>query len=175
MIALISLKTASVLFADAARIAPTAQSARGQSGVDLGAANGARRPAQGASVVFENIYSVNYVDATKLKINLIERVGEAFGMNIDDFKNAGEMAGLIEKVLEQFEKDNGSIELSKEVRRIEKELGLDELGLSLDDMLGAMKEPGGREDKKVLAALGKEAGDFGQRRPALDDIGIYRI
>ena len=144
--------------------------------VHVTASGFAKSPSQGTTVAFDSIYSVNHVDANKLKINLMERVGKAFGLDINEFESAADMAGQIEKILEQLERDVGTAQAEKEIRGIEKDLGLDELGISLRDVLKAMKDPDSSENKKLMALLGEKAGDAPDGRSAveLDEIGLYR-
>ena len=128
-------------------------------------------PAQASPIAFESIFSVNHVDANKLKVNLMERVGKAFGLDLDDFDSAGSMARSINEIVAKME--------PAAIREMEKDLGLDDLGVSLRDVLDAMEEPGGDSDRKLDAALHEQAGDMPANRsgPAVtfDELGLYSL
>lgn len=127
-------------------------------------------PAPASSIAFESIYSVNHVDANKLKVNLFERVGKAFGFDLNDFASAGVMARSINEIVAKM--------APAEITAMEKELGLDDLGVSLRDVLDAMETPGGERDRKLDAALRNEAGDQKAGSSAsvkFDDLDRYSL
>lgn len=186
MHALNSLRTANLLIVDVSRGAVAALNAARPGSQPLvltlnrdaqGAASGGfGAPAQATSFAFESIFSVNYIDANKLKIHLMERVGKAFGLDVDDFPDAGSMAREIDQFIEKMS--------ASDVAAMEKELGLDKLGVSLRDVIEAMKEPGGASDRKLDAALSEQAGDMldeqeqvakGGLNVRFDEIGRYFI
>ncbi|MBL8580758.1 MAG: hypothetical protein JNL61_00850 [Rhizobiaceae bacterium] len=118
----------------------------------------------------DSIFSPDRQDVTKQKVLLMDKIGKAFGFDSRDFKDMGAMADAVERELAKMS-PQAAMALEQ---ALGKKLGLDELGLSLRDMLDAMKEPGGEKDRKVDAALsrglgaGDRAGGFG-----LDEIGRY--
>lgn len=124
---------------------------------------------------FDSIYSVNHVDATKQKINLMERLGKAFGFDIETFKDTGALAQAVERELSKL---SPKAMMAAE-QAVAKDLGLDELGFSLRDLLEAMKNPGGEKDRKLHAALSgnrneETSSSTGRNGPiVLDDIGRY--
>ncbi|MDW6021902.1 hypothetical protein SAZ10_09020 [Mesorhizobium sp. BAC0120] len=183
MHALDSLRTANLLMADVTRSTAATIAVRSGRQAPLStlsgnlqdsASSGFGAPAQVSSFAFDSIFSVNYVDAHKLKINLMERVGKAFGFDLDDFADAGDMAREIDKLVAKM--------THGEIMAIEKKLGLDELGVSLREVLDAMKDPGGDSDRKLDAALREKAGEIlkGREQSAgtdsqsrFDEIGRY--
>jgi hypothetical protein len=186
MHALNSLRTANLLIVDvtrstaaavgAARPGQQAQvSALGRDNQGS-ASGGPGAPARASSLAFDSIFSVNYVDANKLKINLMERLGKAFGFELDDFADAGDMAREIDKIVAKMSR--GAI------IAVEKKLGLDELGVSLRQVLEAMEDPGSYSDRKLDAALREKAGETLKGRDdsagkgsqtRFDEIGHYSI
>lgn len=122
----------------------------------------------------DSIYSVNHVDANKLRVNLMERLGKAFDMDMDDFAEPGDMARAIKTIVSKMQPGA--------VQEVEKSLGLDKLGVTLGELLDAMIDPSGNANKKLMGALRLAAGeledkDAGSVRPSLglglDEIGRY--
>jgi hypothetical protein len=176
MIALSSLRTANLVMADAA--ARTLRDATAQPAAPPTAATIVRienRVAgQMSSVAFglaasQSLFDPSHLDVTKMKIDLMEKVGKAFGFDLDDFKDMRSMAAAIEGELAFLDPEA--------ISAIERDLGLDELGVSLTDVLDAMKDPDGTGGDRLEAALLERLGvpeherTFGPRR--LDDIGRY--
>lgn len=173
MIALSSLRTASLVMSDgAARFSrgaaaqPAAAAAIVQ--VDAGLA-GPSSAAVGLDAS-RSVFDPARVDVTKLKIDLMEKVGKAFGYEIEDFKSLRAMAEAIESDLALLQ--------PAAIGAIESELNLDKIGVSLTDVLNAMKDPDGKADDKLEAALlqglGRVKDDDKASRPvSFDDIGRY--
>ena len=137
------------------------------------------RNAQAAAA--ESVFSVNHVDITEMKMQLIEKTGKAFGIERGDFDNQGDFGKAIKAVVSEIRRmENGGRMLAN----IAKDLGLDDLGISIDTMVGAIVDPGGRDDKKLDEALREQTGedfvDFAQGGSAargfpvlVDDLGLY--
>jgi hypothetical protein len=137
------------------------------------------RNAQAAAA--ESVFSVNHVDITEMKMQLIEKTGKAFGIERGDFDNQAEFGKAIKAVVSQIRRmENGGQMLAG----IAKDLGLDDLGISIDTMIGAIVDPGGRDDKKLDEALKEETGEDvldaakdGSAARGLsvivDDLGLY--
>ena len=119
----------------------------------------------------DSIFSVNHVDANTMKVNLIERMGKAFGLDLDDFANAGVMAREIQEEVAKM--------TPEAIHAVEKSVGLDTLAISLSEMLDAMNNPGGSADEKLDAALREKAGELFDEKSGvthgagLDDVGRY--
>lgn len=178
MTSLNSLRNANTLMVDLSRAAKAALESQRSSGKPVvltlqrepkasGAAAWAGAPSQRNPIAFESIFSVNHVDANEMKVNLMERVGKAFGIELDDFADAGAMAKVIDGLISEM--DLGQI------TAIEKELGLDELGVSLNEVLDAMHEPGGAADQKLDAALRAEAGEILDGNKSILNVGFDEI
>lgn len=176
MTSVTSLRTAGLVMADvAARIARGNTPGNVQSPAGRSVSDGRQATVGGLKLApSEDIFSVNYVDATKAKIALMERVGKAFGLNLEDFKDMRSMAEAIRGKLALL----GPDALKQTVNAIEDELGLKKLGVSLGDVLDAMEDPKGTGNARLEAALAEE---LGQRDKAasgpvrLDEIGRYSI
>lgn len=119
-----------------------------------------------------SIYSVNAVDINKIKVNLMERLGAEFGISIDDFESASAFGKAIKRAAAEMKQHDG---WELRVAEIERNLGLDELGISLDSFVSAVINPNSDDAEKLDAALREKVGDDAQRaRFTLDEIGIYR-
>lgn len=131
--------------------------------------------------VSESVFSVNHLDPTQMKIELMERVGKKFGIEMDDFDDQASYGRAIQREIEQIrQQPGGDLALAD----IEKELGLDKLGLSIDTLINAIIEPGSADGDKLDAALEKQIVEDAREgfdeddslpgRPvAFNDLGIY--
>jgi hypothetical protein len=160
---------------------PTVASGAAQSpatGTDLTAiANGQAVQGPSASTSAQTadaLFSVNSPNLNKLKMDLFKRVGEALGVKESDYATPEDYGAALKKAVGQMKLDpNGQ----QEIAGIEKDLGLDKLGVSLDTVINAIVDPKGDDAKKLDAALEKQINDgqasdrsFGIKS---DDIGIY--
>lgn len=145
-------------------------------------APGEARVQSGPKVVHpvNDMFSVMSVDINKMKINLMERVGKELGVSFDDYEKASDFGRALQEAVNEIKMSpNGDVVL----RRIERQVGLDKLGISLDEFVQAIIDPEGRAAEKLDAALLREAGgealelveddDQVQGWPRIDEIGIY--
>lgn len=123
----------------------------------------------------DDMFSVQFVDLNKMKVNLMERLGKELGVSFEDFENASEFGREVQRIVSQIKlKEDGYLE----IKRIEEDLGLDKLGISLDDFIKAIIDPKSTEAERLDAALLREVGldksvNHESGAGALDDIGIY--
>jgi len=167
MNALTALRTASLLVANAARVAGPAPADASGARVHALATRGIQPPRVDPAGV-GSLFSVNHTDANQLRVELMERVGREFGFELSDFDNSAEMSAAIREAMRPLS--------PAAVAAIEKDLGLDELGVSLVDVVEAMREPGGSADRKLTEALREKAGlrtPDEERRVSFDEIGRY--
>lgn len=141
----------------AARRAPADGLVAAANGVAPPDGAGASKPSRQAQAkIFEAMFSANTVDANKLKIKLMERLGKALGLSLEDFDTQASFASAVRDVIGQIrQQEDGHLRLAA----IEKELGLDKLGITLDDLVDALIDPEGEDGQKLEAALRKEAGE----------------
>ncbi len=140
------------------------------------------QPGQAQSRISEAMFSANNVNITKLKLELIERAGEELGLDKTDFDSEAAFASEMRKQV-LYLKGLGADE---RIAEIEKELGLDELGVSLLDVVSSARNPD--LDDKVTQALKEREGveDEEERKKAEeeseastpsslapDEIGLY--
>lgn len=126
-------------------------------GIPLSGNAGASKPSRQAQAkVVEALFSANTVDANKLKIKLMERLGKQFGLSVEEFDTQASFAAAVRDAVGQIkQQENGYLQLIA----IEKELGLDKLGITLDELVNALIEPETEDGRKLEAALRKQAGD----------------
>jgi len=129
----------------------------------------------------ESVFSVNHVDITQMKMQLIEKAGKAFGVERDDYDTQADFGKAIKTVISEIRRmENGD----RILEGIAKDLGLDELGISIDTLVGAIIDPGGKDDKKLDAALREATGEdvldaakddlaAGGVSVLVDDLGLY--
>ena len=103
-----------------------------------------------------DIYSVHHVDANQLKLRLFERLGKEFGIDMNDYDSLSAYGEVIRDAVLMLTREPGGYLLLPE---IEKKLGLDELGISIDTLISAIIEPGGKHDDKLDEALRRETGE----------------
>lgn len=93
------------------------------------------------------LFSLDRVDITKVKMQLFERVGEALGVKLKEFANFDDFAKQVEIAYRDVLRDDGILA----IKAIEREAGLDELNLSLKDVVDSMKNP--EKNDRVSKAL----------------------
>lgn len=86
-------------------------------------------------------------DASSNRAVLVRKVGEYFDLDRETFKSDAAFARAVENSMKVLEPGD--------IDKIEKELGLGRLGISLSDLVEALKNPGGRENDALKAALGE--------------------
>lgn len=130
-----------------------------------------------------NYWDINTVTPTQMKVKLFEAVGEALGLQEESFSDFSAYASAIQAKMEKMKEDDPLAFMV--FHDIEKDLGLDELGLTLESVVEAMIEPGGSDDEALDAALKAKAdeinGDFGDDAEEVfgslrvDSNGIYSL
>jgi hypothetical protein len=164
MLASISQSSAVQILQHASRLsvsAGTAESAGAQlvataNGVTLPAGPGDGGPAQKAKAKLSAaLFKPNAPSVTEMKIHLMKRLGEQLGVALDDYEtHAAFGAALRDAIADIKLKPNGALVLAA----IERKLGFDKLGFSLDTFVSAIIDPKSDEGQKVDEALKKDLG-----------------
>ncbi|MCC7252689.1 hypothetical protein [Hyphomicrobium sp.] len=123
-------------------------------GVPIGGAGKPSRAAQ--AKIVEAMFSANTVDANKLKIKLMERLGKEFGFSPGDFETSAAFGAAVRDAVGQLKMQEGGHQI---VAAIEKKLGLDKLGLTLDALVNALIDPESEDGLKLETALRKQAAE----------------
>jgi hypothetical protein len=134
---------------------------------------GASSLTQAQGKINESMFSVNNTDATQMKARLFERVGKEFGIKQEDYDSLSSYGSAIKIALDDLKQKSPS-----SIAAIEKKLGLDELGVSLETVVNAIIDPQGSDDDRLDAALNKKIGEIakgGSNTPTQqpDEIGLY--
>ena len=141
----------------------------------LAAANGVAIPSVAgaqsqAKAKISDAFMDSPIDIQQLKFNLFRRVGEELGVKMDDFKDPRDYGSALRGAIEKIKASPmGALFLTK----IEKDLGLDELGVSIDDVVDAISSPDGDGGKKLDAALRAETGEDA-KKAAEDMLTVMR-
>jgi hypothetical protein len=101
------------------------------------------------------MFGVNNSNITKQKLDLIDRAGKALGVDQANYDTRDAFVNAMQKALGQLKIQGGD----GAVHGLEKQLGLDKLGLSLQDVIDSAKDP--EANDKVTKALKRKAGMFG--------------
>lgn len=123
-------------------------------GAPVGGTSRPSREAQAKAV--EAMFSANAVDANKLKIKLMERLGQELGLKLEDFETQAAFGAAVRDAIGQIKQQDGGPQI---LAAIEKKLGLDKLGLSLDALVNGIMDPEGEDGQTLAAALLKQAGE----------------
>lgn len=120
------------------------------------------------------LFSVNATNLTKAKMELIDRTAEALGVKRDDYADNKDFVSAMREALLELKIKSGE----EAILALEKHLGLDELGLKIDDVIYSASDP--ERDDKVTEALKLKLGiisdsETGRGLVAVDLLGIYRI
>lgn len=130
-----------------------------------------RQPAAAASQVSEAMFSVNAVSVTKMKLDLIDKAGKALGVNQADYDSRNDFVDAMRRALGRLKLEGGQAA----VMGLEKELGLDKLGVSIEDVIDSADDP--EANDKLTKALERENGKTDLKDEDLaakpDEIGLY--
>lgn len=95
----------------------------------------------------EQLFSLDQKSVAKLKMQLFEKVGKALGVDINEYPKFSDFVQEVEAAYLRVLRESGPLA----IKAIERETGLDELGLSLRDIIDSMKDP--EKNDKVTQAL----------------------
>jgi len=126
------------------------------------------------SKLSEAIFSVNSVDINKLKLNLFDRAGDALGVDKTKYASPDDFIEAVQEAVRNL-KLHGAYDV---IKSVETDLGLDKMGISLDDLVDSATDPeaNSRVTKALERQLGKqdEQGDSNRADGmTIDPDGIY--
>ncbi|MDX8526353.1 hypothetical protein RFM68_17785 [Mesorhizobium sp. MSK_1335] len=117
------------------------------------------------------VFSVDNLNITATKVRLMERAGKEFGLDQTDYDSVFSYGSAIKNAVEALKRQSPSA-----IAEIERQLGLDQLGVSLDTLVDAIVGPQGSDHDGLDAALKQHAGGHGESEAAsvqLDELGFY--
>lgn len=134
-----------------------------------------RQPTAAASQVSEAMFSVNNVSVNQMKLDLIDKTGKALGVDQDDYGSRDDFVDAMRQALGRLKLEGGPMA----VMGLEKELGLDKLGVSIEDVIESARDP--EANDKLTKALERDIGktededeNLVQRLAARpNEIGLY--
>ncbi len=95
----------------------------------------------------EALFDHSVPTVSQKRIELMRRVGDEFGLKLEDFETSSKFGAAVREKIGQIKlQPGGALALAA----IEKKVGLDKLGISLDDFVDAMMDPGGDEAKNSM-------------------------
>ena len=96
------------------------------------------------------LFDASHVSVNELKLDLMERLGEALGLKQEDGESGFSWGRKLETILSTMDYAGK--------RALEKEIGLDELEISIDTLISAVKNPYADDSERLKAALELKAG-----------------
>jgi hypothetical protein len=117
------------------------------------------------------MFSVDSLNITAVKVRLMERAGKEFGVDQTDYETVSSYGAAVKNAVEALKPQSPSA-----IAEIERQLGLDQLGVSLDTLVGAIGDPRGSDNESLDAALKQHAGRQGEGDAASvqpDELGLY--
>lgn len=95
------------------------------------------------------LFGVNSTDPNELKIELVDRLASKLGIDTDEARSSYKLG----KALEDALKDLGAAGAAK----LEEDLGLKDMGISIDTLLAAIKNPYGDDNQRLMDGLNRKA------------------
>ncbi|MDR6816258.1 hypothetical protein J2X76_001412 [Neorhizobium sp. 2083] len=95
------------------------------------------------------LFGVNSTDPNELKIELVDRLASKLGIDTDEARSSYKLG----KALEDALKDLGEAGSAK----LEEDLGLKDMGISIDTLLAAIKNPYGDDNQRLMEGLNRKA------------------
>ncbi|TPJ48528.1 hypothetical protein [Mesorhizobium sp. B2-7-1] len=126
---------------------------------------------QSAPALSATMFSVDSLNITAVKVRLMERAGKEFGVDQADYESVSSYGAAVKSAVEALKRQSPSA-----IAEIERQLGLDQLGVSLDTLVGAIVDPRGTDNESLGAALkqhegGQGEGDLASVQP--DELRLY--
>ncbi|MBO6813440.1 MAG: hypothetical protein JJ891_01175 [Rhizobiaceae bacterium] len=132
--------------------------------------------------IADNFFSMSYRDTNEIKMQIFERLGEKLGLEMKSYEDPGSFARDLRLAVQEIRRKEGGESLLKEIGH---ELGLDKLGVTIDDVINAIDEPDGEADNRLTKAIEEEykinlkkdgePASPSDRGFQIDDIGLYSI
>jgi hypothetical protein len=95
------------------------------------------------------LFGVNQTDPNELKIELVDRLASKLGIDTDEARSSYKLG----KALEDALKDLGAAGAAK----LEEDLGLKDMDISIDTLLAAIKNPYGDDNQRLMDGLNRKA------------------
>lgn len=135
-------------------------------------------PLAGKQKLASAVFDARTPDVTQQKLDLFKRTGEKLGVHEEDFDDFAAYSGALKDAVLQLKiAPNGD----RIIRQVEKEIGLDKLGVSLDTVIDALTDPASGANQTLTDALKKQMAEHDEDRAGRktrvqsDELGLYRL
>ncbi|TIR16716.1 MAG: hypothetical protein E5X34_25665 [Mesorhizobium sp.] len=144
------------------RLPPTARPAASIDGVSGPAASPVM---QAEPAISASKFSLDGLNITATKVRLMQQASKEFAVDQTDYESVSSYGSAIKSAVEALKRQSPSA-----VAKIERQLGLDQLGVSLDALVNAIVRPQGGDNDRLDAALKRHASGEGDQP---DELGLY--
>lgn len=95
------------------------------------------------------LFGVTRTDPNELKIELVDRLAAKLGIDTDEARSSYKLGKALEDALKEMMPD--------EIGKLAEDLGLDDIGISMDTLLAAIKNPYGDDNQRLMDGLNRKA------------------
>lgn len=96
------------------------------------------------------LFGTGQIDLNQMRLDMIEKLSEKLGIDMEEAKSSYSLGSAFEEAIKAL--DPGMI------NKLEKQLGLDEMKITLTQFAAAVKNPYGDDNERLKNALEKKAG-----------------
>ena len=130
--------------------------------------------AAGKSKVAGAVFDASTPDVTQLKMDLFKRTGAALGVDEEDYASGKDYGAALSAAVAAIKSRPGA---EFAILKIEKDLGLDKLGISLATVIDAIADPSSGADNELTAALEAQMAPDRTKKLSIhqDSLGLYRL
>ncbi|CAN7584747.1 hypothetical protein [Neorhizobium tomejilense] len=95
------------------------------------------------------LFGVTKTDPNELKIELVDRLAAKLGIDTDEARSSYKLGRALEDALKEMMPD--------EIGELVEDLGLEDIGISMDTLLSAIKNPYGDDNQRLMEGLNRKA------------------
>lgn len=95
------------------------------------------------------LFGANRTDPNELKIDLIDRLATKLGLDTDEARSSYKLGKALEDALKEMQ--------PSEAAKLAEDIGLTDIGISMDTLLKAIKNPYGDDNQRLMDGLTKKA------------------
>lgn len=95
------------------------------------------------------LFGVTRTDPNELKIELVDRLAAKLGIDTDEARSSYRLGKALEDALKEMMPD--------EIGELVEDLGLEDIGISMDTLLSAIKNPYGDDNQRLMDGLNRKA------------------
>ncbi|WP_105438853.1 hypothetical protein [Neorhizobium sp. T25_13] len=95
------------------------------------------------------LFGVTKTDPNELKIELVDRLAAKLGIDTDEARSSYKLGRALEDTLKEMMPDK--------IGELVEDLGLEDIGISMDTLLSAIKNPYGDDNQRLMDGLNRKA------------------